>query len=255
MSSVLILSSFVAASPVGGSLQARVLARMGHEPVLVPTVVFGRHPGLGAPGGAPMDPAVFESLLAGVAKTGAFERASAVIAGYFADAPQVDLAAKTIEAVRAAKPTARIIVDPILGDRETGLYVAEATADAIADTLVPLADLVTPNAWELARLAGVEVTNPGTALAAARSLGRAVLASSIPSGDDIGVLLVEGDAAWLASHQPSANSEKGLGDLLTALYVGHILGGANSARALRASVEETAAVAAGRRLCIDLRKL
>ena len=51
MRRILILSSFVAAIRVGGGLQALVLARLGVEPVLVPTTLFGRHPGYGPPGG------------------------------------------------------------------------------------------------------------------------------------------------------------------------------------------------------------
>jgi pyridoxal/pyridoxine/pyridoxamine kinase len=49
----LILSSYVAASRVGGGGQQYALAAFGIDPVLVPTVVFGRHPGKGAPGGGP----------------------------------------------------------------------------------------------------------------------------------------------------------------------------------------------------------
>src|ERR1700722_667639 len=101
---ILILSSFVASSAVGGGAQAVALARLDVEIVLAPTVLLGRHPGLGAPGGGAVDPAMFESVLAGIEANGVFARAEAVICGYFADPAQVAAAARTIDAVKAARP-------------------------------------------------------------------------------------------------------------------------------------------------------
>ena len=68
---VLILSSFVASSGVGGFAQSLVLSALGHEPVLAPTVLFGRHPGLGPPGGAAVAADVFEGVLEGVERQAA----------------------------------------------------------------------------------------------------------------------------------------------------------------------------------------
>src|ERR1700677_2073037 len=134
---ILILSSFVASSPVGGGAQALALARLDVESVLAPTVLLGRHPGLGPPGGGTVDPALFESLLAGVAANGMFEQAAAVICGYFSDPAQVAVAGRTIDAVRAARATAMIVVDPIMGDSVGGLYVKPEVARALADELIP----------------------------------------------------------------------------------------------------------------------
>src|SRR5581483_3794376 len=175
MPRVLILSSYVAASRVGGSAQALALARLGVDPVLVPTVLFGRHPGLGPPGGGPVEPEVFGQMLAGVEAQGAFAAVEAVITGHFSRPEQVLLAAETIERVRAASRQVRIIVDPVMGDAPGGLYVREPVAEAIARTLAPLADLVAPNAWELAHLTGLPLGDPAAALTAAAAVGRPVL--------------------------------------------------------------------------------
>lgn len=216
---VLILSSYVAASRVGGGAQALALARLGIEPVLVPTVIFGRHPGHGPPGGAPVEPAMFEAILGGVAASGAFYGLDAVITGHFSSAQQVAVTAEALERVRAAAPDALIVVDPIMGDEGTGLYVREPVAEAIAAKLVSMADVVAPNAWELARLSGQPVTSPTEAAVAGRALGRPVLVSSVPAEGDIGVVHVAGDIAWLARHSRAAAAPKGTGDLLTAMFV------------------------------------
>ena len=252
---ILILSSFVASSPVGGGLQVLALARLEVESVLAPTVMLGRHPGLGPPGGGAVDPAMFESVLGGIEANGVFARAEAVICGYFADPAQVAAAVRTIDAVSAARPAAMIVVDPIMGDSTGGLYVKPEVARALADELVPRAGLVAPNAWELGRLTGTVIASPADALAAARELGRPALISSIPVGRAIGVMWTDGREAWLAAHGRSAIDPKGAGDLLTALFTAALLGGATPADALETAVGDVAATVLGGDVEISLEAL
>jgi pyridoxine kinase len=218
MTTVLILSSFAAASRVGGGAQALALARLGVEPVLVPTVLMGRHPGWGPPGGGPVEAETMQSMLDAIAYQGLFARIDAVIAGYFARPEQVMVAARAIDVIRAASPDAKIIVDPIMGDAGKGLYVTRPVAEAIADEMVRRADVLTPNAWELSRLSDVPVFDPHSAVQAARALGRPVLATSITAGDEIGVVYADADEAFLATHARLARAPNGSGDLLTALF-------------------------------------
>jgi pyridoxine kinase len=218
---------------------------MGVDTIFVPTVLFGRHPGLGSPGGGAVSAEIFEGVIAGVEASGALAGVDAMITGYFADAGQVRAAAHLIDAVRAARPSAWIVVDPIMGDRETGLYVREAVSEAMANDLAPRADLIAPNAWELERLARQAVADTPSAIAAARSLATPVLASSIETGEEIGVLYADGRETWLASHARGASDPKGAGDLLTALFVGAIVTGSAPREALLRSVSEVAAVVAG----------
>ena len=252
MPRVLILSSFVSASRVGGSAQAATLARLGIEPVLVPTVVFGRHPGFGAPGGAAVEPERFESLLAAVEAQGAFADLDAVITGYFAAAQQVAAAAEALVKVRAASPRARLIVDPIMGDEARGLYVREPVAEALADVLVPLADILAPNAWELARLTGRPVATPAETAAAARALAKPALVSSVAAGDRIGVAFVDGAVAWLATHARSPTAPKGTGDLLTALFAAGLALRLADREALRFAVGAVADAVAAAPAATDL---
>jgi pyridoxine kinase len=244
MTLALILSSYVAASRVGGMAQSLALTALGIEPVLAPTVLFGRHPGRGAPGGGAVSDAMFEAVLAGIEADGALAHADLLITGYFASAGQVQAAAKTIDAARAAG-SARIVVDPIMGDGGR-LYVAEPVAEAIAAELTPRADLITPNAWELERLSGTPVTNAETAVAASWVLGRPVLVSSVPCGGEIGVVYADAGQAWLAHHSRALGAPNGTGDLLTALFAAALTEGLGPEHALARAVGAVAdAVAAG----------
>ncbi|QUD86565.1 PfkB family carbohydrate kinase [Phenylobacterium montanum] len=220
----LILSSHVASSRVGGFVQALALSQLKIDPVLVPTVLFGRHPGWGAPGGDPVRLDTFQGVLDGVEANGLFGVVDLVITGYFANGAQVRAAAAAIDRIRAAdrggayakKP--RIIVDPIMGDDDKGLYVNAEVAEALVTELVPRADLITPNAWEMQRLTGTPVRDARAARAAGRVVGKPSLVSSVRHGSDLAVVYADGPEAWVAAHARLAKAPNGVGDLLTALF-------------------------------------
>jgi pyridoxine kinase len=226
----------VAASRVGGGMQALALSRLGMEPILVPTVQFGRHPGWGAPGGKPVEADTMAAMLHGIDAQGVFGRLDAVITGYFASVDQVEVAARALDTVRAASPAAQLVVDPVMGDDGKGFYVRADVARAIVDDLVPRADLVAPNAWELARLSGLPVDDVETAVKAARTLGAAVLVSSVRAGDQIGVVYVDTRGVLLATHPRARGAPNGTGDLLTALFTAARIKGQPPRKALAAAV-------------------
>ncbi len=229
----LIISSHVAGSRVGGTAQASALVQFRIDSMVVPTVLYGRHPGWGIPGGAPAPIEVMEGMLDGIEANGLFGQTDMVITGYFASAAQVRAAARTIDAVRASpreatpqgarKPT--VVVDPTMGDAGKGLYVPVEVAEAIAAELIPRADVVACNAWELQRLTGTDSREPQAAVRAGRLLNKPTLVSSVHRGNEIGVVYVDRKEAWLAAHAKAERSPNGAGDLLTALYAASILEG------------------------------
>lgn len=219
---VILLTSHVAGSRVGGSVTSEILLRRGHTPELVPTVVFGRHPGRGAPGGGAVPDALFSGALDGLKAERHDRAAQAILTGYFASPGQVEASARFIEEARAHNPHLFVLVDPICGDGTPdgtagGLYVEAATARALRDRLLPLADLITPNAFELAWLTGTPIASPEDAAQAARTLGRDTLVTSVPgSPGALGVLAVEAGssgAAWLAETGRLDRVPYGTGDL------------------------------------------
>ena len=104
---------------------------------------------------------------------GWLDRVDAVLTGYLPSAAHVAFAAGLIERLRASSPAPRIIVDPILGDAPKGLYIAEEAARATRERLLPLADVLTPNAFELSWLAARPVETLEAAREAAEVLHRA----------------------------------------------------------------------------------
>ena len=224
MGRVLILSSFVATSGVGGFAQSHVLGALGHEPVLAPTVLFGRHPGLGPPGGAAVAVETFEGVLQGVERQGGFGRFDLILTGYFADPRQAAAAARVIDTARADAGV-RVLVDPVMGDAGKGLYVRPEVAEVIRRDLAPRADILTPNLWELAFLTGGEAEGVEAAVRAARTFSGRVAMTSAPAGPDrIGVLAVD-EESRLYSHLAAASAPNGTGDLFAALLACGLLDG------------------------------
>lgn len=219
---VIILSSLVAGSRVGGGVSAHVLSRAGFTPAHVPTVIFGRHPGLGASGGGAVGDAVFESALDALLETPSAETCTAILTGYFASPAQVEAAARFIARMRARVPGIFVLVDPICGDgvpdgSADGLYIRPDTAQALKAFLVPLANCLTPNAFELAFLAGRPVSGPEGAVAAASALGKPVIATSVPAGPGrLAVVAVDGKAVITSEVDRLEGVPHGTGDLLAA---------------------------------------
>jgi pyridoxine kinase len=242
----LVLSSFVAASRIGGAAQQYVLAAHGIDPVLVPTVMLGRNPARGSEGQA-TPPELFARMLADVEADALFGLVDLVITGHFSSREQVEIAADALVRVQAAAERAPVvIVDPILGDTPMGLYVKAEVAEAVASRLLPLADWIAPNLWELGHLTGASIDSGAAAIAAARRLGKAALVTSAPAGaDEVGLLLVEADAAVLFAHRRLPHAPSGTGDLVTASFgAGLVQGLAPRAAAERAARAASEAVQA-----------
>jgi pyridoxine kinase len=242
MALALILSSFVAASRIGGAAQQYVLAAHGIDPVLAPTVMFGRSPALGSQGQVTA-PDVFARMLADIEADAIFGMVDLMITGHFSLPEQVEIAAGVLGRVRQASERPPVmVVDPILGDVPGGLYVRPDVAEAVAEKLVPLADWITPNLWELAYLSGREITDAAGVVAAARALGKPALVTSAPAGDgEVGMIFVDHDEATLFAHAMLPNAPNGTGDLVTASFGAGLVEGlaplAAAERAARAASE------------------
>ena len=83
----------------------------------------------------------------------------AVLTGDLPATEHVTAAKAALARVRAENPAGLYLCDPVFGDEPDGLYLDEATADAIGQHLIPLCDVATPNLFELEWLADVEASD------------------------------------------------------------------------------------------------
>jgi len=229
----LIISSYVAASCVGATASAFCLRRLGVETIVIPTTVLGRHPGWGAPGGHPLGASHLRDMWAAIKAQNI--RIDAVMTGYLADDAHIDVAAEIIADVKKENSDALILVDPVMGDNGR-LYVPESRAKAIITKLLPLADIITPNAWELSYITEKPATDLKSILETLSSLKPACLVTSVPHDTAIGAVFVDGPARYFVHHEAFTSVPHGGGDSLAATFLAHLLSGDLRRDALAKSV-------------------
>jgi pyridoxine kinase len=239
---VLSIQSQVAYGHVGNSAATLPLQRLGFEVLAINTVQLAHHPGHGSWCGHKVEPERIAQILEGVTRRGALGRCSAIISGYLGDAAVGPIVLDAVAALRAARPSALYLCDPVIGDDGPGVFVSPGIPELIRDALVPAADIVTPNRFELEFLASQPVstlTEARRAAAALRARGpRLVVATGLNLVDDPGLtILVDGaEAAWSITTPRLPITPGGTGDAFSALFLGHYLRTVDTRQALERAV-------------------
>jgi pyridoxine kinase len=171
----------------------------------------------------------------------------AVLSGYIGTAETGAVLLDIVAKIRDANPLAKFCCDPVIGDIDTGSYVRDGVAEFFRDAALALADIVTPNRFELEFLSGRSVANLDEAREAAAALrGRGpaiVLVTSLDAEPDHLTMLASGpDGAWAVETPRLPVMLNGCGDVTAALFLGNLLNGADLADALARTAASVFAV-------------
>lgn len=227
MARILAVSSHVAFGHVGLSAIVPTLQAMGHDVMAVPSVVLSSHYGYRRVGGQSIGADDLDDILSALEANGWLATLDAVLTGYLPGRPHVGALARKLSSLRDRRPRPVILCDPVLGDDPGGLYVSEDVAAAVRDRIVPIADIVTPNRFELEWLTGAAVCDAASATVAALRLGTpAIVTTSVPApGGNLANLLVSGPERGVVETARQVGVPNGTGDLLAGLLLGHLLAG------------------------------
>jgi pyridoxine kinase len=225
MPTILSLSSQVAYGHVGHSAGVFAWQRLGIDVIALPTVLLSNRPDLPHKAGERVRTELLADMFSALEANGWLGQIDAVFTGYLPSAAHAELAARIVTRLKVENSDLFYCCDPILGDEPGGLYVAEEAARAVRDAVVPLADAVTPNSFELGWLTGRPVTTADEAVAAARTLAPMVLATSAPAADaaQLANLLVTPGEAWETLVARRDAAPHGTGDLMASLFLAHML--------------------------------
>jgi pyridoxine kinase len=237
---LLSIQSSVAYGHVGNSAAVFPLQRLGVEVLPVSTVVFSNHTGYGSWRGVRLAPSDVAEVVLGIEERGAFPGLDVVLSGYLGDAGVAEVVADTAARVKAANPSAIYACDPVMGNATAGRFVAPDVPDVIRRVVLPHADLITPNQFELGLLTDTAPTSLPSLLEAvdlARAIGPStVLVTSVAraEGDPaaIEMLAVDGTGAWLVSTPRLPGTFGGTGDVTAALFTAHLRSTGDPAAAL-----------------------
>jgi len=230
---ILSIQSAVAYGHVGNSAAVFPLQRLGFEVWPVNTVSFSNHPGYGHFKGTVTPALELAGLVNGIGGRRLFPECKAVLSGYLGSAENGQVVRDAVLMAKEMNPDSLYCCDPIIGDWEEGVYVEGKIPAYLRDHLIPLADMVTPNAFELEQLTGRQTTNVAEVAAAAADLAkmgpRLVAVTSLRLSNDtentIQTLLYdqEGDEAWVVETPRLDLRAKGTGDAFAALLLGNFI--------------------------------
>ena len=169
MEQILSIQSAVTIGFVGNNVAGPVITHLGHKPLLVNTVALAAHPGHGLIAGGPMPDTTFNAILSALPSLCRLKSIGTVITGYLGALKQVNAISRLIKAWQLDQTRGFYILDPVLGDNGR-IYVDDKLVDAMRENLLPLADFITPNQFELELLSGQRVRDVLGADEAARCL-------------------------------------------------------------------------------------
>ncbi len=246
---VLAIQSTVAFGHVGNAAAMLPLQCLGHEVWPVDTVRFSNHPGHGRFRGQTTPSAAVAELIEGLEDLGLFARTDAVLSGYLGEPATGAVLARAVAAVKQANPQARYLCDPVMGDAGRIFVHADVPA-VLRDQLVTLADIVTPNPFELGLLTGGEPADHAAACVAARALIARGPALVVVTGfmgaatpdDAIDTLIVTATRAWQVRAPRLARRFDGAGDCFVGLLLGRLLNGDPAPRATARAVSSLQAI-------------
>jgi pyridoxine kinase len=231
---LLSIQSSVCYGHVGNSAAELPLRLLGFQVWRVDTTHFSNQPGHGRHCGRVVPATEIEALLTGLNDLGLAARTDAVLSGYLGEPDTGHVVAAHIRALRPQKPDLLYLLDPVMGDSDGGvgrLYVNAGIPTIMREELLPLADIVTPNRFELEVLTGRPAGSMADLVEAARSLlqsgPKLILVTSVDSSDTpedcIDTVAVTADGVWRTRQSRFARRFDGAGDLLTALFLGYLL--------------------------------
>lgn len=237
---ILSIQSHVSYGHVGNSAAVFPLQRIGHEVWPVHTVNFSNHTGYGQWGGELIPAAQVRNVIDGMEQRGAFERIDAILSGYQGGSDIADAIVDAVARIKEANPQAVYACDPVMGNAKSGCFVSDLIPPLLRDKVVPVADIITPNQFELEYLTGVPVhdtTSTLEAIAAAQEMGPdTVLVTSVrrpeTPADAIEMIAANEQGAWLVRTPFIDFKRNGSGDVTAALFTGHYIRERDAADAL-----------------------
>lgn len=224
---ILSIQSSVAYGHAGNSSAVFPLQRLGFEVWPVYTVHFSNHTGYGEWRGPVFEPETVADVITGIEERGVLGECDAVLSGYQGGEQVGAVILESVARVKAANPKAIYCADPVMGDVERGFFVRPGIPEFMRDKVIPAADIVTPNQFELDFLSGGEVhTVDGLldAVDALRERGpRTVLVTSVQTdetpADSVQLAIVTDDGAWLVTTPLLPMYVSGAGDATAAIFL------------------------------------
>lgn len=250
MKNILSIQSLVAYGHAGNSAALFPLQRLGFDVWPVITVHFSNHTGYGEARGPLLTSSDIAEVIRGVEDRGALDRCDAVLSGYQGAEEVGSVILDAVRNVKGRNPDAIYFCDPVMGDVGRGFFVRPGIPEFMRDKVVPAADVITPNQFELGFLAGTETRTLDEVVQAAdfvRSTGPGiVLVTSVITEEtpeeSLDMVAVSDEGAWIVRTPRLPINPPGAGDLTSAVFLANVLDGHDLPTALARTTSSVYAV-------------
>jgi pyridoxine kinase len=224
---VISIQSQVAYGHVGNSAAVFPMQMHGIDVNAVPTTLLSNRPGYPTIRGRVLDAQLVADLLLGVEERGTLDTAKMILSGYLGSPEIAAVVADFVQRAKARHPALLYCCDPVLGDRDRGLFVQADIPPLVRDRLCRLADIITPNHFEFEWLCGAKATTTDQVIAQAQALlargPSTIVITSAELADtpdeEIETVAVERSHAWRVRTPKLPISPSGTGDLFASLFV------------------------------------
>jgi len=160
---ILSIQSSIVYGRVGNSAAVPIHAIFGHETLRVDSVVLATHPGIKQATKFITPCNQIHCLLDELTKIMRSDEIDAIQTGYLGKVEQIDIICPFIK----RHSQSLYVYDPVFGDNGA-LYVDEVLAIKSKKKLLPLANIITPNMFELSYISEIDVTDINTAIEASK---------------------------------------------------------------------------------------
>jgi len=228
---ILSIQSHVVFGHVGNAAAVFPMQRLGVEVWPLHTVQFSNHTGYGSWKGRVFDGFFVDELLEGLAQREMLHTCDGVLSGYMGSPDLGYAILGAVEEVKKANPKALYCCDPVIGDVGRGIFVRQGIPEFMAEHALQVADIITPNHFELEYLSAQKVhtlSELKMAIQTVHAKGpHIVLVTSVHLDDtphDALDLVVSEKGQFFRIRTPKLNlTLSGTGDTIAALFFVHYL--------------------------------
>jgi pyridoxine kinase len=247
---VISIQSQVVYGHVGNSAAVFPMQMQGIDVIAVPTTLLSNRPGYPTIRGRILDADLVADLLLGAEERGVVNSCRMLLSGYLGSPAIAEVVMQFVSRARKNNPKLIYCCDPVLGDSGRGLFVHAEIPPIFRDSLFPLADIITPNHFELEFLCGAKANTIDDVIRNARALSARGPSTVVVTGAQLAdtpehrmdTVAIDGSSVWRLSTPKLPISPSGTGDLFSSLLVSSLVRGSDTRRALEEAVSATFAV-------------
>ncbi len=248
--SVLSIQSHVSFGHAGNSSAVFPLQTLGHEVWPIHTVQFSNHTGYGKWGGDVFSAKSIQDIAEGIFEVTSYNDCRAILTGYMGDQAIGSSIKDIITRIKKENPEALYFCDPVMGDRGRGFYVREGIPEYFKKHIIPLADHISPNHFEFEFLTDSKVGSYKDIARESKKIFEQGVSSILLTSfvgpetptNSIEVILIRPNSIYkIVTPFLESTHDKmlvGTGDLISSLFLGHVLSGEPYELALENSVSK-----------------